>query len=134
MKKLIAFLILCCWTYIVLAQGAGAALYPFQNPDLPINQRVDDLVGRLTLEEKISQMMNSSPAIERLGIPPYDWWNECLHGVARADYATLFPQAIGLAATFDPEAMFRTATVISDEARAKYHQAMPMENMRNTSV
>ncbi len=71
---------------------------PFQNPDLPIDQRVNDLVGRMTLEEKIGQMMNAAPAIPRLGIPEYNWWNECLHGVARAGIATVFPQAIGLGA------------------------------------
>lgn len=101
-----------------------AQTFPFQNPDLPVEQRVDDLVNRMTLEEKISQMMHGAPAIERLDIPAYNWWNECLHGVARAGSATVFPQAIGLAATFDPEAMYRTAIVISDEARAKYHHAI----------
>jgi beta-glucosidase len=94
------------------------------NPDLPIEQRVDDIVSRLTLEEKISQMIHAATAIDRLGIPHYDWWSECLHGIARAGNATMFPQAIGLAATFDPDAMFRMATVISDEARAKYHYAI----------
>ena len=103
----------------VAAQGS-----PFQNVSLPIDVRVDDLVSRMTLEEKISQMMNDAPPIDRLGIPAYNWWNECLHGVARSGIATVFPQAIGMAATFDAEAMFRTAEVISDEARAKYHQAL----------
>ncbi len=96
--------------------------YPFQNPDLPLEERIDDLLGRLTLEEKIGQMMNQTPAIERLGIPPYDWWNEALHGVARAGKATVFPQSIGMAATFDDEDVFRTFDMISDEARAKYHR------------
>ena len=96
--------------------------YPFRNPDLPIDERVDDLLSRLTPEEKVGQMMNQTPAIERLGIPPYDWWNEALHGVARAGKATVFPQAIGLAATFDDEALLKTFTMVSDEARAKYHQ------------
>jgi beta-glucosidase len=91
---------------------------------LPIERRVEDLVGRLTLVEKVSQMVYTAHAVERLGIPAYNWWNESLHGVARAGRATVFPQAIGLAATFDTDAMFRTATVISDEARAKYHQAI----------
>lgn len=96
--------------------------YPFWNPDLPTDQRIEDLLNRLTPEEKIGQMMNQTPAIERLGIPPYDWWNEALHGVARAGRATVFPQAIGLAATFDDEALYKTFTMVSDEARAKYHQ------------
>ena len=124
MKKISIFLLLCSFTYTVFAQSTNSASYPFMNPDLPLEQRVDDLLGRLTLEEKVSQMMHSAPAVERLGIPSYDWWSECLHGVARAGYATVFPQAIGLAATFDTDAMFRTANVISDEARAKYHRAI----------
>ena len=95
--------------------------YPFRNPDLPVEQRIQDLLGRLTPEEKVAQMMNQTPAIERLGIPPYDWWNEALHGVARAGNATVFPQAIALAATFNDEEVFRTFDMISDEARAKYH-------------
>jgi beta-glucosidase len=64
----------------------SAQSYPFQNPDLPIGQRVDDLVSRLTLEEKVNQMINTAPAIDRLGIPAYNWWNECLHGTARSPY------------------------------------------------
>ena len=92
--------------------------FPFLDTRLSIEERVNDLVGRLTLEEKISQMMNAAPPIERLGIPAYNWWNECLHGVARAGLATVFPQAIGLGATWDEELMLRVATTISDEARA----------------
>ena len=94
------------------------------NPALPIEVRVDDLVARMTLEEKISQTLNSAPAIPRLGIPAYDWWNEALHGVARAGIATVFPQAIGLAAVWDEDHMLAVATAISDEARAKYHEAV----------
>lgn len=103
----------------LLAQGSYQ--YPFQNPQLSVDQRVDDLVSRLTLKEKLTQLFNHSEAIDRLGVPAYDWWNECLHGVARAGKATVFPQAIGLAATWDPNLMFRVADVISDEARAKHH-------------
>lgn len=95
--------------------------FPFRNPDLPIDERVADLLGRLTPEEKVGQMMNQTPAIPRLGIPPYDWWNEALHGVARAGNATVFPQAIALAATFNDAEVHRTFEMVSDEARAKYH-------------
>ena len=98
--------------------------YPFQNPDLPIDQRVNDLVGRLTLEEKVNQMINTAPAIERLGIPSYNWWNEALHGVARSPYpVTSFPQSIGMAATWNTEAVFKMADYTSDEGRAIYHDA-----------
>jgi beta-glucosidase len=98
--------------------------YPFNNPDLSIEERVNDLVSRLTLEEKVSQMVYNSPPIQRLDIPEYNWWNEALHGVARNGIATVFPQAIGLAATWDKELMYRVATIISDEARAKYNVAV----------
>jgi beta-glucosidase len=94
----------------------------WRNPDLPFEMRVRDLIRRMTLAEKVSQMQDVAPAIDRLGIPAYNWWNEALHGVARSGLATSFPQAIGLAATWDDSLMFRVATVISDEARAKYHE------------
>src|SRR5262245_20634468 len=94
----------------------------YKDPSLSIEKRDDDLVSRMTLEEKISQMMNSAAPIERLGIPGYDWWNEALHGVARAGYATVFPQAIGLAATWNDELIRRVADVASTEARAKHHE------------
>jgi beta-glucosidase len=88
----------------------------------PIEARVNDLVARMTLPEKISQMVHGAPAIERLGVPAYNRWNEGLHGVARAGIATVFPQAIGLAATWNSALMFDVATVVSDEARAKHHE------------
>src|SRR5262245_30372794 len=95
---------------------------PYLNPSLSPERRADDLVSRMTLEEKVSQMMNAAPAIERLGIPEYEWWIEVLHGVARAGYATVFPQAIGLAAMWDTALMHQIADVISTEARAKHHE------------
>ena len=95
---------------------------PYMNPALSVTARVDDLVGRMTLDEKIAQMLDNAPAIDRLGIPAYGWWNEALHGVARAGIATVFPQAIGLAAMWDEDHLLTVATVISDEARAKHHE------------
>jgi beta-glucosidase len=107
---------------IALASGALSAQPPaYKNESLPINARVNDLVGRMTLEEKVLQMKDVAPAIGRLGVPEYNWWNEALHGVARSGLATSFPQAIGMAATWDDSLMFKMATVISDEARAKHH-------------
>jgi beta-glucosidase len=94
------------------------------NTSLPLEERIDYLISRMTLAEKISQMKFDAPAIDRLGIPEYNWWNECLHGVARNGLATVFPQAIGLAAMWDKDLMFKVASVISDEARAKYHDAL----------
>ena len=96
----------------------------FRNPDLPVEKRVDDLLSRMTVEEKISQTMMGSAAIPRLGIPAYDWWNEALHGVARTGIATVFPQAIGLAATWNPELHQRVAETISTEARAKNNEVV----------
>ena len=96
----------------------------YQNPSLSIEQRVNDLVSRMTLEEKVSQMRDHAPAIPRLGVPKYDWWNESLHGVAFGGYATNFPQVIGMAATWDTNLVHRMGETTSTEARAKYHQAM----------
>lgn len=110
--------------FILLFSVAFANAQPnvkYLDTKLPVDERVDDLVSRMAIKEKVSQLFNQSPAIDRLGVPAYDWWNECLHGVARAGKATVFPQAIGLAATFDQDLMFRVADVISDEARAKHH-------------
>jgi beta-glucosidase len=95
--------------------------YPFQDPALAPEVRAADLVSRMTLEEKAAQMYDKAPAIPRLGIHEYNWWNEALHGVARAGHATVFPQAIGMAATWDEDLMLRISTTISDEARAKYN-------------
>ncbi len=102
----------------------NAARPDYLNPRLPIKRRVDDLVSRMTLEEKVAQMMNKAPAVERLGVPFYEWWNEALHGVAYAGHATVFPQAIGLGASWNEELLKAVATAISDEARAKYNDAV----------
>ena len=97
---------------------------PFRNPNLSIVERVNDLVSRLTLEEKADQMVHTAPAIPRLGIPAYNWWSEGLHGAAREGYATVFPQAIGLAATFDPGLLHKEAGVIATEFRVKYDEEL----------
>ena len=112
----------------LLAVPAYGADYPFQDPALPIDQRVADLVGRMTPEEKVSQMTMTAAAIPRLGIPEYTWWNEGLHGVARSGYATVFPQAIGLAATWDTSLMHSVGDTISTEARGKYSDAIAHGN------
>jgi len=114
-------LLSACAGILVLARAAPGAepAEPFRDPGLPVEARVDDLISRMTVEEKVSQMMMTSPAIGRLGVPAYDWWNEGLHGVARAGVATVFPQAIALAATWNPELHGRIAGVISTEFRAK---------------
>ncbi|MCB8995030.1 MAG: glycoside hydrolase family 3 C-terminal domain-containing protein [Bacteroidales bacterium] len=94
--------------------------FPFLDYRLSLDERVGDLVSRLSLEEKVQQMMYNAPAIERLGIPAYNWWSECLHGVARNGLATVFPQAIGMAATFDAPLIQNISSAIGDEARAKF--------------
>ncbi|HWI85816.1 MAG TPA: glycoside hydrolase family 3 C-terminal domain-containing protein [Sphingomonas sp.] len=113
---------------IILAPGAPAQLY--KDPSAPIAARVSDLVGRMTLEEKAAQMQNVAPAIPRLDVPAYDWWNEALHGVARAGEATIFPQAIGMAATWDADLVHAEGRVVAIEARAKYNKAQ-REGNRN---
>ncbi len=103
------------------AQTAGAV---YLDPSQPIEARVDDLVGRMTLEEKASQLVNQARAIPRLQVPAYNWWSEALHGVANAGTATVFPEPIGLAATFDSPLIHDMAIVIGTEARAKHNQAV----------
>jgi beta-glucosidase len=95
---------------------------PFYDPELSFEARARDLVSRLTVAEKGAQMLHEAPAIPRFGIPEYNWWNECLHGVARAGVATVFPQAIGLAAMWSPSRLGQIASVIADEGRAKHHE------------
>ena len=120
MHALVAGMLIGASSAPAWAQGDASPAY--KNEALPFDARVRDLVGRMTLEEKVLQMKDVAPAIPRLGVPEYNWWNEALHGVARSGLATVFPQAIGLAAMWDDSLMFRMATVISDEARAKHQE------------
>lgn len=126
MKKKLPWLVGCFATATLWA--GQEAVPPYLNPDLPIEERARDLVSRLTLEEKIAQLNYNAPAIERLGIPAYNWWSEALHGVARNGRATVFPQAIGLAATWDPDLIYEIAWAISDEARAKFNASVALGN------
>ena len=119
MKRLNFSAFLFCLLFISRADAQRPD--PWTDPSLPLEVRVHDLISRLTPEEKVYQMMNSTPAIPRLHIPAYDWWNEALHGVARSGVATIFPQPIGMAATFDDSLVHQVATAISDEARAMYN-------------
>ena len=121
--KILLFFIAVLLVTPVLAQKYQ---YPFQDPSKPLEERVDDLIGRLTIEEKAKLMLYNSPSIERLGIHEYNWWNECLHGVGRAGRATVFPQAIGMAASFDDSLLHEVAVAVSDEARAKHYAALRM--------
>ena len=127
----------CFKSALVLCTLAAAPLFaqsPANRPDayldptLPVPQRVDDLIRRMTLAEKVAQMQNQAPAIPRLHVAEYDWWNEGLHGVARSGYATVFPQAIGLASTWDTGLIESIADTISTEARAKYNEAQRRDN------
>lgn len=101
--------------------SCSQAKLPYQDTSLSFEERTEDLLSRLSLEQKAALLISNSPAIDTFGIPAYNWWNECLHGVARAGRATSFPQAIGMAAMWDDAQMFEVATAISDEARAKHH-------------
>ena len=128
MKKLFfPFWLLFLFNLSGFSQNAAGSLgketFRFRDQTLPPEERVDDLVSRMTLDEKVLQMQNDAPAISRLGVPAYNWWNECLHGVARNGIATVFPQAIGMAATWDPDLIGEEAGIISTEARAKYNEA-----------
>ncbi|MBC7887290.1 MAG: glycoside hydrolase family 3 C-terminal domain-containing protein [Ferruginibacter sp.] len=128
----IAFLLCNCLLYLTHFNGYTqiTPAFPYKDPSLPVDARVTDLVSRMTIDEKVTQLFNESPAIERLGIPGYNWWNECLHGVARAGKATVFPQAIGMAATFDENLLFRIGEAIAVEARAK-HNFFVANNVRS---
>ncbi len=117
----ISFFILSLFFLFLVSCDTKKDAPPYQNTDLSVDERVEDLVSRMTLEQKIAQLNYDAPAIDSLGIQKYNWWNECLHGVARSGLATVFPQAIGLAASWDTDMMSRVGEAISDEGRAKYH-------------
>src|ERR1700678_1249948 len=121
-QRFAALLSLVLISSCALAQTANPA--PYLDLSLPTQQRVDDLVSRMTLDEKVAQLINTTPAIPRLNVPAYDYWSEGLHGIARSGYATMFPQAIGMAATWDTPLINQISTVISTEARAKYNEAV----------
>src|SRR5512146_983383 len=106
------------------AQAPVPADAQYLNPSVPVEQRVKDLISRMTLEEKASQMRDDAPGIPRLRVPKYDWWNEAAHGVAAAGYATNSPTTVGMAATWDPALIHRIGAVVSTEGRAKHHQAV----------
>jgi beta-glucosidase len=128
--KLVFLCLLLLPTLVQSQTPANAPTTPpvYLDSSLPIDQRVTDLVSRMTIEEKIAQMQDVAPAIPRLQVPAYNWWNEGLHGVARSGIATVFPQAIGLAATWDTNLIHSVADVISTEARAKYNDAIAHNN------
>jgi beta-glucosidase len=124
--RAISLILLFLFSHLLPAQAQESK--PYLNPALPLDQRVADLVGRMTLAEEVSQMQNDAAPIPRLGIPAYNWWNEGLHGVARSGIATVFPQAIGMAATWNTPLIHSIADVISTEARAKYNRAQREHN------
>src|SRR3981081_1821598 len=107
-----------------VASAQSQETLPYLDPSLPTQQRVDDLVSRMTLEKTVPHLINTPPGIPRLNVPAYDYWSEGLHGIARSGYATLFPQAIGMAATWDAPLAHQISTVISTQARAKYNEAV----------
>ena len=121
-KKRTQVVLLIVFMAVSVSKISKAQTADYLNPNLAVEQRVEDLVSRMTLEEKVSQMLDQAPAIDRLGVHAYNWWNEALHGVARSGLATSYPQAIGFAATWNEELVFDMATAISDEARAKHHE------------
>lgn len=114
MRNRITYLLAC-----LIVSGSSLAQSVYKDNSYSPAERAEDLVKQLTLEEKVSLMMDNSKPVERLGIKPYNWWNEALHGVARSGLATVFPQPIGMAASFSPEALHTAFVAVSDEARAK---------------
>ncbi len=132
MKKMMAIALLFVITNTTAQEYKS---FPMWNPNLSVEQRVNDVVGRLTLEEKVAQMLNATPAVERLGIPGYDWWNEVLHGVGRTPFrTTVFPQAIGMAATWDTNSLYRMADYSALEGRAIHNKAIEQGRTKDRYV
>ena len=121
---------------LVMVSSLWGQQYPFQNSALTSEERAKDLITRLTLDEKATLMCDVSEAIPRLGIKKFNWWSEALHGLANNDSVTVFPQPVGMAASFDDELVYRIFSAVSDETRAKYNQAMQrgQENKRFLSL
>jgi beta-glucosidase len=126
--NILLLILITCTSIPTQSQVPDSAKGTFWDYTLPIDKRLDDAISKLTLEEKCDQLLHDAPAIPRLAIPAYNWWNEALHGVARFGRATIFPQPIGMAATFDPVLIEGVATAISDEARAKFNAAIENNN------
>ena len=136
MKNSLAHSFLLLLTGLLVSAAVRAQPFPYQNPALTVEERVKDLMSRLTLEEKASLMFDQSPAIPRLGINKFNWWSEALHGLANNDSVTVFPEPIGMAASFNEELVYRVFNATSDEVRAKYHEAIRngKENRRFLSL
>ena len=120
MRKPLSSLLLCC----MLALGASAQTLPYQNPSLSAKERAKDLCGRLTLEEKAQLMLDESPAIPRLGIRKFFWWSEALHGAANMGNVTVFPEPIAMAASWNPDLLYKVFDATSTEFRAQYNKRM----------
>ena len=125
--------ILLCVPPVTGAEGGADKPLFWRDPTQPLALRVRDLVGRMTLEEKARQVCNEAPSIPRLGLPAYDYWNDCLHGIGRNGIATVFPQAIGMAASFDPALLHTVADAIATEARAKNREYTEAHNGDSTN-
>ena len=110
--------------------ASAQQLLPYQNPNLSVEARANDLLSRLTLEEKTKLMMDTSPAIARLGIPQFQWWNEALHGVGRNGFVTVFPITMHMAASWDDTLLYKVFAAVSDEARAKAQEAKKSGNIK----
>lgn len=123
MKRILIGLSISIGLLYTVSVQAQIEVFPYQDPRLPAEQRADDLLGRLTLEEKVSLMMNGSPAIKRLGIPQFEWWSEALHGIGRNGFATVFPITTAMAASWNDALVYRCFAAASDEARAKNNEA-----------